>query len=207
MDFFIRERIPLFTISLFRVCLLTLAILLCFATKASAQAGQLDTTFANGGIFGTTTGVATANAVAIQSDGKIVVAGAGFVNGGFADTLIRLNTDGSLDSSFGSGGVANLLPGGNVFVAFGFFGLSIQSDGKIVAAAAGGSQRGQLLAQVARVNTDGSLDTSFGTGGFTTTIVTPVGLSGNLALESNGEILMAVGLGNPSLMVRFTTSG
>ena len=173
----------------------------------AAKAGDLDTTFAHKGIFATNTGSSTANAIAIQSDGKIVVAGTGDANGGFTDMLIRLNTDGKLDHSFGSGGVVNLQPGGSIDLAFGFFALSIQSDGKIVAAAAGGSAKLGLLAQVARVNTDGSLDTSFGSGGFTTITVIPVGISGNLVLQSDGKILVAAGLGNPSLMARFTSSG
>jgi uncharacterized delta-60 repeat protein len=185
-----------------RISLFALALLLCVATQAAAQAGHLDTTFANNGIFATTTGVSAANAIAIQSDGKIVVAGTGFANGGFTDMLIRLKTDGTLDASFGSGGIVNLVPGGNVVLAFGFFALSIQSDGKIVAAAAGAS-RTQPLMQAARVETNGSLDTSFGSGGFTSAIVFPLE-SGNLALQPDGKILVASGLGNPSQMARFT---
>jgi uncharacterized delta-60 repeat protein len=188
-----------------RISLFALALLLCVATQAAAQAGHLDTTFANKGIFATTTGVSAANAIAIQSDGKIVVAGTGFANGGFTDMLIRLKTDGTLDASFGSGGIVNLVPGGNVVLAFGFFALSIQSDGKIVAAAAGAS-RTQPLMQAARVETNGSLDTSFGSGGFTSAIVFPLE-SGNLALQPDGKILVASGLGNPSQMARFTSTG
>jgi uncharacterized delta-60 repeat protein len=123
-----------------RVLISTLAILLCGATQALAQAGSLDLTFANNGMFATTTDKSTGNAVAIQSDGKIVVVGTGLANQNFADTLIRLNTDGTLDSSFGTGGVANLQTGG-----FGFFGLAIQPDGKIVAAGAGLARTGDAV--------------------------------------------------------------
>jgi uncharacterized delta-60 repeat protein len=185
-----------------RFPLIALAMLLCVATRAAAQAGHLDPTFASRGIFAISTGKSAAYAVAIQSDGKIVVAGTGFANGGFTDTLIRLNTDGKLDTSFGSGGVANFAPEP---LAFGFFALSIQPDGKIVAAADGASGR-QAFMQVARVNSDGSLDTSFGNGGFTNAMVFPLE-SGNLALQPDGRILVAAGLGNPSEMARFTSSG
>ncbi len=118
-----------------RLSLFALATLLCVAPQAHAKAGDLDKAFANKGIFAATS-LLEANAVAIQSDGKIVVAGAGASNG---DTLIRLNTDGTLDSGFGSGGIANFTP---QQISFGFFALSIQSDGKIVAAADGASTAG-----------------------------------------------------------------
>ena len=186
--------------------LFPLVILLCAATYAVAQAGQLDSTFATGGIFATTTNLTTANAVALQSDGKIVIACANLVNNAFQDTLIRLNTNGSLDSSFGSGGVVNFVPSP---LAFGFFALAIQSDGKIVAAADGASGT-QALLQVARVNPDGTLDASFGSAGFTSAIVFPLE-SGNLALQPDGKILVAAGVDNPNLvpseMARFTASG
>jgi uncharacterized delta-60 repeat protein len=185
-----------------RLSTFSLAILFFAATQAFGQAGQLDSSFANNGIFAATA-MSTANAVAVQSDGKIVVAGTGASNG---DTLIRLNTNGSLDRSFGSGGVATFTPEP---LSFGFFALSIQSDGKIVAAADGASGT-QSLMQVARVNSDGSLDASFGSGGFTGAIVFPLE-SGNLALQADGKILVASGISNSngvaSEMARFTSSG
>lgn len=183
--------------------LLTLVILLLgLSTRAAAQAGHLDTTFASGGIFATSSVEAAACAVAIQSDGKIVIAGPGFANGGFTDSLIRLNTNGTLDSSFGSGGVVNLVP---TTLAFGFFALAIQPDGKIVAAADGASGTHAFM-QVVRVESNGSLDTSFGNGGVTTALVFPLE-SGNLALQPDGKILVAAGLTSPSLMARFTSTG
>ena len=190
-----------------RLSLFALAILLCVAAQAAAQAGHLDPTFANKGIFATTTGESTANAVAIQSDGKVVIAGTGVANSALTDTLIRLNTDGTLDASFGSGGVANFAPD---TIVFGFFALSIQPDGKIIAAADGALNGRQPDMRVARVNTDGTLDTSFGSGGFTTAQVFPLE-SGNLALQPDGKILVAAGVDNPngvpSEMARFTASG
>ncbi len=64
--------------------------------------------------------------------------------------------------------------------------------------------------QVARVNTDGSLDSSFGSGGFSGAVVFPLE-SGNLALQPDGKILVAAGVDNPngvpSEMARFTASG
>jgi uncharacterized delta-60 repeat protein len=90
-----------------------------------AQAGSLDPTFGNGGIV--TTANTAANAAALQGNGKVVVAGSISTEGG----LLRYNTNGSLDSSFGAGGEV-LIDGNNASPAFA---VAIQSDGKILAAA------------------------------------------------------------------------
>lgn len=188
---------------------LALAILTCAASYAVAQAGTLDTTFGSNGIV--STALREVNAVAIQSDGKIVLAGLGVANNQVADTLIRLNTDGSLDTSFGSGGVANLAPTG-VLAANGFFAMAIQSNGEIVGTTATTSDAGANFVQVARVEANGSLDSSFGSGGFTATTAIPFtpGDSSDareiaMALQSNGAILVATSYSN--LMARFTGSG
>jgi uncharacterized delta-60 repeat protein len=182
--------------------LFNIAILLFASHYASAQAGELDNTFATGGIFTAPSSKSVENAVAIQSDGKIVVAGIGVTNGAFADVLFRLNTDGTLDPTFGSGGVVSVSPPGSV-EDNGFFGVAIQSDGKIVAAAAA-----LTTVQVVRVQPNGALDTSFGNGGLTSSVFVPDGISsGGLALQGNGDILMVAGALNPSLMVRFTSTG
>jgi uncharacterized delta-60 repeat protein len=170
-----------------RLHLIAIAVLLCASTQASAQAGQLDPTFAKGGIFSTTTSRSTANALAIQNDGKTVIAGTGFANNNVADTLIRLNTNGTLDPTFGCGGVDNFVPT-NVYAVFGFFAVAIQPDGKIVAAAATGAG---LVVHVALVDTNGSLDPSFGNESFTAIVVLPTGLLGNLALQPDGAIVVA----------------
>ena len=58
-----------------RLSLLALAVLMCAASYAAAQAGSLDSTFGSNGIVTITTSIRVANAVAIQSDGKIILAG------------------------------------------------------------------------------------------------------------------------------------
>jgi uncharacterized delta-60 repeat protein len=181
----------------------TAAVFVCSAPQAHAQAGQLDPTFGTGGIYATTTGKSTGTAIAIQSDGKIVVAGGGLGSQTLADTLIRLNTNGTVDPSFGSAGVDNLEPPGAT--ALGFAAAAIQSDGKIVALAE--TYNGLM---VARVEPNGSLDSSFGTGGFTAT-VSLAGFNnlfpGGLAIQSDGKIVVVAGGGNPSIMARFDTNG
>jgi hypothetical protein len=93
---------------------------------------------------------------------RVVVAGVGLPSNeqDLADTLFRLNTNGTLDTSFGFEGVDNLvLPG---IEDLGFYGVAVQSDGKIVALAE--TFNGVV---VARVEANGQLDASFGSGGVT----------------------------------------
>jgi len=143
-----------------------------------AQAGSLDPTFGTGGIA--TTPATTAASAALQSDGKIVVAGSGS-NGA---AVLRYNTNGSLDSTFGSGGQVTL----NDNNSGPAFAVAIQSDGKILVAAPD-----DIQLAVFRLNTNGSLDTTFGSKGVALVsgskgiFLTPV--VGSLALSSGGEIL------------------
>ena len=104
--------------------------LLCSSTLLMAQAGSLDPTFGNGGIV-TTENTNHAVATAVQSDGKILVAGSIPNSQGVPEPgVARYNTNGSLDSSFGNGGFSVI--SGNPA-----FGIAIQSDEKIVIGAAG----------------------------------------------------------------------
>ena len=98
-----------------------------------AADGDLDTSFGSDGkvITATSSGSDAARSVAIQSDGKIVVAG--YSNNGSNDdfALVRYNTDGTLDTSFDSDGKVTTAIGSSNEVAFS---VAIQSDGKIVVA-------------------------------------------------------------------------
>lgn len=130
--------------------------------------GTLDTSF-NGTGFDTVDFGAydSAYAVLVQpTDQKIVVAGqASNANDDFA--LVRYDTDGSLDTDFGSSGSVETDFGGNSDIAYG---LEILPDGKILAV--GRSQDGGVnYTAVARYNADGSLDTTFDTDGKVTTLV------------------------------------
>jgi uncharacterized delta-60 repeat protein len=109
-----------------------------------------------------------ANAVALQADGKIVVAGNAFANpsANASDiAVLRYNTDGTLDTTgFGS-------PNGYVTTSIGAFddgfAVAVQSDNKIVVAGNADAGMGDRLALL-RYNANGSLDSSFGTGGIVT---------------------------------------
>ena len=124
--------------------------------------GSLDSTFGSGGkttiSFGNSkqTGDTEARSVAIQGDAKILVGGFAGASG----ALVRLNSNGSLDTTFGSGGkLTNSVSGPVVAV-------TLQSDGKILFGGRirDGRKNGYDFA-VARYNTNGSLDTQFGSSG------------------------------------------
>jgi uncharacterized delta-60 repeat protein len=154
--------------------------------------GSLDTTFGTGGIVTTSVGSsdAGANALGIQSDGKIVVAGTSYNDdvGNYVFTLVRYNTDGGLDTTFGTGGIATTSVGSGTAQAYA---LGIQSDGKIVAAGQSNNGSNNVITLV-RYKTDGSPDTTFGTGGIVTTSVGSSDSQANaLGIQSDGEIVAA----------------
>ena len=184
-----------------RLTLFTLTILV-FASYAAAQAGSLDPTFATDGIFISPTTRGNADAMAIQSDGKILVAGGGVVDSTFAAIITRLNTNGTVDTSFGSQGFATILNTAS------FFAMILESNGKIVAATEVITSNTGGFVELVRFNNNGTLDTSFGTGGITTTQsipFTPFDATGAIALQHNGEILVAAS--SPGVMARFTSTG
>ena len=163
-----------------------------FALARYNANGTLDTGFGTGGIVTTSIGSNNdyANAL-IQSDGRIVVAGRSFNSSSnkYDFALVRYNANGTLDTTFGTGGIVTTPIGSDWDYAYA---LGIQpSDGKIVAAGSSNSGSNYDFALV-RYNTDGSLDTGFGTGGIVTT---PIGSSDDYALalgiQSDGRIVAA----------------
>ena len=194
--------------SSFRQNLLRTSLFICIAAvivtgMARAQAGQLDATFGTGGIFvtrDTQSFDAAADAVVLQGDGKIVVAG----EIGSLAGVLRLNTNGTLDSSFGTGGIVHInVPsglGGGVQVV----GVAIQTDGKIVAGISTVNSDGPRSFLLARLETSGALDPSFGSGGLVTTFPFGRELSPTvLALQPDGKILLA----GDGVTVRYETTG
>jgi uncharacterized delta-60 repeat protein len=140
------------------VLLLMLGVaLFCTSNSALAQAGKLDTTFATGGIFTDSVGQfpgepSFANAVAIQGDGKIVVGG----SIGFSAAVLRLNGNGTLDSTFGTGGVVTINLNFPNSPADQVIGVAVQPNGKIVAALSNVLEDANLVFLAARLNRDGS---------------------------------------------------
>jgi len=116
--------------------------------------------------------------------------------------LVRYNGDGSLDASFGNGGiVTDIVTTGDDDV----FAGALQSDGKILAAGYAG---GETYMAVARFNPDGTLDATFGSGGnVLMNLATHQKLPSaawTLALQSDGKILLG---GEPSKVVRLNSNG
>jgi uncharacterized delta-60 repeat protein len=174
---------------------LSLILLVGSQKVGMAAAGDLDPTFGSGGKVTTDLKRSTdlANAVAVQADGKLVVVGQTYTNNDFSGedfAVVRYNTDGTLDTTFGARGrVRTDFPG----LAAVPSSVVIQPDGKIVVA--GGAFPLFTFAgdfKVARYNPNGSLDTSFGDGGIVTTFFPGDGsYAFALALQSDGKIIAA----------------
>jgi uncharacterized delta-60 repeat protein len=136
--------------------------------------------------------------IAVQSNGKILVGGA-FNNysGTTANDIIRLNSNGSIDSSFVSGtGFGN-----NEVLS-----IAVQGDGKILVGGAFNVYSGTTANNIIRLNSNGSIDSSFSTG---------TGFNGNvntITVQSDGKILVGGSFttydGNyPSHIVRLNSGG
>lgn len=158
-----------------------------FAVVRYEAHGALDTSFGAGGMVTTALGGAgaVAYAVAIQSDGKVLVAG---VNLGSTRqvALVRYNANGVLDSGFGSGGLAITAIDGRAAEAAA---MVVQPDGKIVLAGRafdGTTDNFALLRYVP----NGSLDPSFDGDGIVTTPVGPdFDRILSVALQSDGRVV------------------
>jgi uncharacterized delta-60 repeat protein len=167
--------------------------------------GTVVTTFAtaNNEVFGLaiypTTGADTADY------GKIVAAGSNSGNPSPVypnqPALARYNADGTPDTTFGqSGQVVTPLPtsGGNVFA------VTMQADGKIIVAGRFVQPGGQWDFGLLRFNTNGSLDTSFGNGGFVLTANgTNQSYGWDVAIQADGRILVAGTSGNSFMTARY----
>jgi uncharacterized delta-60 repeat protein len=156
--------------------------------------GSLDAGFGTGGKV--TTDFFGANDVGwsllLQSDGKLVVSGLVLPSGFGSDVfgLVRYNTDGSLDTSFGTGGKTTL--------SFSFsrqrrLAAALQPDGKILAVSWGvDGSTGFDVFSLARFNTNGGVDLAFGNGGkVITNVLGSQSQAYALAVQGDGKILAA----------------
>jgi uncharacterized delta-60 repeat protein len=180
-----------------------------FAVLRYNRKGTLDTTFSGDGI--TTTdfgGTETPSDIAVQKDGRIVVAGAS--SNDFA--LARYNTDGSLDPTFDGDGKVTTDFAGHAETGGG---VAIQSDGKIVAAggAAIGPGNSNFDVAFSRYNVNGSLDSSFSGDG---KLTVPIGtaprsdFARDVVLQPDGKLVAAGGArlnGTDFAFVRVNSGG
>lgn len=161
--------------------------------------GSLDSSFDTDGKVMTSTGSGydLINDITIQSDGKIVAVGNTVTPGNNSNfAALRYNTNGSLDSSFGINGIADLPIGST-----NDFGQSVvvQSDNKIIFV--GQSYDSSTIDDFAliRLSADGSVDSTFGNDGKVTTPISPLGISDipfGVLLQDDGKILLTGYTGN-----------
>ncbi len=136
-----------------------------------SENGSLDLAFDPGSGFDWWVG-----AIAVQDDGKILIGGAfSTYNGVIVNNIVRVNSDGSIDSTFNSGSGAD----------YQVEAIVIQDDGKILIGGAFNQYNGTSVKRFARLNADGTLDTSLYTGS---------GVNGevySIAIQGDGKIVIA----------------
>src|SRR5262252_1042595 len=166
------------------VFLFCLAFSLAPGLTAFAAPGDLDKTFGSSGLVLTSFGPPSqANAIVVQLDGKIIVAGQASAQVGIA----RYNPDGSLDSTFGAGGKVMTSAGQSAAADA----LAIQPDGRIIAA---GTVHFNTIAYddwlIVRYNQDGSLDNSFGSAGIVTTNFGTFDVAYSVQIQLDGKLVV-----------------
>jgi len=196
------------------IALMAFLLSLLALPSTAYGAGALDPTFGADGMVTTPVGpvgsVDSAQALAVQPDGKFVAAGTS--GGDFA--LVRYNPDGRLDSTFdGDGKVTTAIAAGSRPLPDVARAVVIQTDGKIVVAgrATEGGHTGITFFgdfAVARYNPNGTLDTTFdGDGKVTTNIIGDDNAYG-LALQPDGKLVVAGGVqGWGFALIRYNADG
>ncbi|MEJ7764923.1 MAG: prepilin-type N-terminal cleavage/methylation domain-containing protein [Acidimicrobiales bacterium] len=151
-----------------------------------------------------------ARAVGIQPDGKIVAAGYHTVRGAgltFDFAVVRYNPNGSLDTSFGNGGIVSTgsVPNARDVASA----IAFQPDGKILVAGQSEDTPSTARALVVRYNRDGTMDLGFGAGGMATASLTGInpGSIRGMALQRDGKILVAGKINYDFAVLRFTVDG
>ncbi len=174
--------------------------------------GSLDTSLGGQGFV--STNIPAAAAVAVQNDGKIVVVS--FVSTSSTSesmAMVRYNVDGSLDSSFGSGGgvVANIGPYGLTRGKD----IAIQPDGKILVVATSAPYTTfppvptDFQGVVARYLANGTLDSSFGNGGIYRMNISNATKGQSVCIQPDNKILVggSMGFGQAGVLVRLNSDG
>jgi uncharacterized delta-60 repeat protein len=176
-----------------------------FALARYTSTGSLDNSFSSDGMQTTDFGSATdgAAAIAIQPDGKIVLAG--YTNGGvyYAFALARYTSTGNLDNTFDTDGMIITAVGTDD--DFGWD-MKLQADGKIVVVGQSDVFSGSDVA-IVRYNTDGTLDNSFDSDGklMTDFGATDGGIS--VYIQSDGKILMGGRSDGDFIVGRYNSNG
>ncbi|MCB0402529.1 MAG: T9SS type A sorting domain-containing protein [Flavobacteriales bacterium] len=155
--------------------------------------GSLDNSFGTSGkvITHISDGNDVIRGLALQSDGKIMAVGYAGVTNEFL-SIVRYNSNGSLDNSFAANGMDSLLiydnPGSDRTVPND---VKIQADGKILVAGFTKNSAGDLNCMVVRYDANGTLDATYGIGG---KVVTPLGPGEaqweHIAIQPDGKVVV-----------------
>ena len=180
-----------------------------FALARITSAGALDTAFDTDGkvTIAATTSSNEAFALAVQSDGKILLAGRGNESS-YVWPVVRLTTSGALDTSFDGDGKALVSIGLNASQSTAL-GMAIASDGKIVL---GGVARNTAntynIVGLARLTTAGALDTTFdGDGLRTHDLGANFAVTAFLLSADNRPIIIGNNATNDIRVLRYTSTG
>jgi uncharacterized delta-60 repeat protein len=148
--------------------------------------GSPDLTYGTNGVVQDFPGALAGYSLAIQPDNKVVV-GAYVINDfGENLALIRYNTDGTPDATFGTGGAT--IPN---FQYFNYpQSIAIGSDGKIIVSEVANNASGQSVIVLARFTSNGSIDSSFAVDGQLTLSVGVFAIPGFVVLQADGKILL-----------------
>ncbi|MDD2780799.1 cadherin-like domain-containing protein [Sulfuricurvum sp.] len=148
-----------------------------------------------------------AKSVTVQADGKILVAGYSGNGPQYDFTLVRYNTDGSLDTTFSNNGMVKT----DVGTSYDYgSSVTVQTDGKILVAGSSRNAAGNDDFALVRYNSDGSLDTTFsGDGIVTTAISTGYDNANSITVQPDGKILLAgsSGVNTDFALVRYNRDG
>ncbi len=160
-----------------------------FALARYDTTGTLDTTFDNDGkvtIDINNNSFDEGHALFIQPDGKILLAGSFTTNADKGYAVIRVNSDGTLDSSFSSNGIAMF----NISTLDDYCSaIALQTDGRILLAGITGNSTSSHITML-RLNSNGTIDGSFGIGGILTTINNIYSDAYCMTLQNDEKILV-----------------
>lgn len=191
--------------------LILIGFVILNSAAMQAQPGALDLSFGTGGkiTYDFLNNIDEAKDVLIQPNGKIIAVGTCNINFINKMGLVRFNSDGSVDNSFGNNGKVELQIGNNQINTASC--AILQSDGKILI---GGSTFNLNRWEIAliRLNADGSLDNTFNNDGIQTHIFGANDYCSAVALQADGKIIVAgssgsAGIGQHFSVFRFNTDG
>lgn len=180
---------------------LLLSLLFLIVGINAQNPADFDPDFGTNGVAVTPIGVdfSMAYGMVVQPDGKIILGGAARL-GTYKFAMVRYNTDGSLDPSFGNNGIVTTA----IDKADYGKAIALQPDGRIILSGYAATPSYDYYAVVARYNNDGSIDNSFGTNG-----LSPLTIENteSVVLQADGKIVVAGFSSDNFAMARLNANG